>query len=165
MIKRLENLDEYLLMALLFASTALIFVQVVMRYVFMNSLSWSEELARYMYVWQTWLAASYAVRKGRHLRITSLTDKLKAPTSIIIELAVIVLWFCFSVYLCAKSVDLVSMIRMQGQTSPAMDMPMWFAYLAVPVGTALMALRLVQSFAQNIRKLKGATDAAEEEDL
>jgi TRAP-type C4-dicarboxylate transport system permease small subunit len=153
MKKLFANLDEYILLSMLAFSTTLIFFQVLMRYVFNSSLSWSEELARYLYVWQTWLAASYAVKKGRHLRVTSLVDIAKGRKRICIELLVLALWLCFAVFLCLKSASLCSMIFKQGQTSVALNLPMWIAYSAVPAGTALMSFRLVQQIAANIKGL------------
>jgi TRAP-type C4-dicarboxylate transport system permease small subunit len=154
MKKIIANLDEYILLSMLAFSTTLIFFQVVMRYVFSNSLSWSEELARYMYVWQTWVASSYAVKKGRHLRVTSLVDKAKGKKRTYIELLVLVLWLCFAVFLCVKAVSLCSVLFGRGQTSPALGIPMWVAYSAIPAGTALMSFRLIQEIIANINKLK-----------
>ena len=55
MLKKLwDNLEEYILVYSMMFSVALVFVQVIMRYVFSNSLSWSEELARYLFLWQIW---------------------------------------------------------------------------------------------------------------
>lgn len=154
MKKILQNLDEYFLMMMLSSSTLLIFFQVIMRYVFKNSLYWSEELARYMYVWQTWVAASYAVKKGRHLRISSAVDKINGRKRVLIELLVISLWFAFSIFLCIKGIELCSLIFAQGQRSSAINLPMWLAYMAVPTGAALMAFRLIQQFFLNMAKLK-----------
>jgi TRAP-type C4-dicarboxylate transport system permease small subunit len=154
MKKIIENLDEYLLMTMLATSTTLIFFQVVMRYIFRDSLTWSEELVRYMYVWQTWIAASYAVKKGRHLRITSLVDLAKGRSREYIELMVLTLWLCFSIFLCYKSFSLCQILFDRGQTSPAMSIPMWFAYSAIPVGTLLMAYRLIRQLLLIINQLK-----------
>ncbi|MDR1943286.1 MAG: TRAP transporter small permease [Synergistaceae bacterium] len=159
MKKIIANLDEYVLMTMLAFSTTLIFLQVVMRYVFRDSLSWSEELARYMYVWQTWVASSYAVKRGRHLRITSLADKAPGRFRVVIEIGVLLLWLAFSIFLCCLSVSLCRMIFNQGQTSTAMGVPMWIAYLAVPIGTVLMSFRLVQQLVINFSKLKTSGDA------
>lgn len=154
MKKLIENLDEYVLMTMLAFSTTLIFLQVVMRYVFGNSLSWSEELARYMYVWQTWVASSYAVKRGRHLRITSLVDLTARRRRVLIEIAVLAIWLAFSIFLCYMSSSLCQKIFNQGQVSSAMGLPMWIAYLAIPAGTVLMSFRLVQQLARNAVKLK-----------
>jgi TRAP-type C4-dicarboxylate transport system permease small subunit len=159
MKKVIENLDEYILMAMLAFSTALIFLQVVMRYVFGNSLSWSEELARYMYVWQTWVASSYAVKRGRHLRITSLVDLAARRRRVLIEMAALTIWLAFSVFLCYMSSTLCQKIFTQGQVSSAMGLPMWIAYLAIPAGAVLMSFRLVQQLARNAAKLKTFADA------
>ena len=83
-----DHFEEFLLIYSLMVSVALVFLQVVMRRVFNNSLYWSEELARYLYVWQTWLGVSYAARNGTHLRITILKDRLPAGMQKILELFV-----------------------------------------------------------------------------
>ena len=142
------NLDEYLMISMLAVSTALIFAQVVMRYVFGYSLSWSEELARYMFVWQTWVSTGYAVKKRRHIRITSLVDLTTGTTRALLELIVLAIWFAFSVFLGYESLGLCGMLYNQGQTSTAIGLPMWIAYLSVPVGSIIMAYQIVREFAR-----------------
>ena len=56
-----EKLEEYFLVISMIAMVVIIFLQVVMRYVFNNSLTWSEEIARYIFLWQIWIGVSYAV--------------------------------------------------------------------------------------------------------
>ena len=81
MLKKLwNNMEEYLLVYSLMLSVGLVFIQVVMRYVFSNSLSWSEELARYLFLWQIWVGASYAVKEHRHLRIELIQDFIHDPS-------------------------------------------------------------------------------------
>ena len=152
--KILKNLDEYILILMLGISTTVIFLQVIMRYVFQNSLSWSEEFARYLFVWQTWLSAGYAVKKGRHLRITSVIDMTSGKKRVLMELFVLVLWFAFTAFLCANSAMLCVMIYNQGQISTALRIPMWIGYLAIPVGAAYMALQLICEFIRFYRELK-----------
>ena len=54
---------------LIFAMSIIIFIQVVCRYVFQNSLTWSEEMARYMFVWLVYFSVSYTARREKHIRI------------------------------------------------------------------------------------------------
>ena len=62
--KFLYNFEEYFVVWTMAIMTILVFIQVVMRYVFSNSLSWSEELARFIFLWVSWIGASYAVKEG-----------------------------------------------------------------------------------------------------
>lgn len=139
-----NKFEENLLYISLVFSVALIFVQVVMRYVFSNSLSWSEEVARYVFIWQTWLGASYAVRKKRHLRVEALADRFCGVSRKVIEIAVLLLWIFFGCFLVIKGYQLTRMIFIRGQISAALGMPMAIAYAAVPVGSLFMTLRLIR---------------------
>jgi len=141
--KHLNNAEEYLLVASLAFNVALIFLRVVMRYVFRNSLSWSEELARYVFLWQTWLGASYAVREHRHLRVEILADRLKGRARLLFELLVLFIWFGFSLFLAYEGTVITLFLVDSGQLSAAMQIPISWAYASVPVGCGLMALRLL----------------------
>ena len=74
--KLIENLEENVLVFSYLCTIPLLTAQVVARYVFNHSLAWSEELARYIFIWQVWLGSAYCVVKNRHIRIDVFTDKL-----------------------------------------------------------------------------------------
>ena len=141
--KWFDNAEEYLLVGSLAFNVVLVFFQVVMRYVFQNSLSWSEELARYIFLWQTWLGASYAVREHRHLRVEMLADWFKGRSRLVFELFVLLVWFGFSAFLAYQGYRMTAFLAQSGQSSAAMQIPISWAYASVPVGCGLMALRLV----------------------
>ena len=65
-----NNLEEYLLVVSLVINVLLVFLQVIMRTVFKNSLTWSEELSRYIFIWQIWLGARIALKYNEHIRVT-----------------------------------------------------------------------------------------------
>ncbi|WP_207642555.1 TRAP transporter small permease [Inediibacterium massiliense] len=77
------------------AMVGVICFQVIMRYVFNNSLSWSEELGKFLFVWLSWLGISIGHRRKEHIQITLLIDKLpyklKKLIEAITELIVIVI--------------------------------------------------------------------------
>ena len=60
----LDHVEEFFMIPLIFAMSIIIFIQVVCRYVFQNSLTWSEEMARYMFVWLGYFSVSYTARKA-----------------------------------------------------------------------------------------------------
>lgn len=143
LVKMYDKFEENLLYISLAFTVALIFIQVVMRYVFSNSLSWSEEVARYLFIWQTWVGASYAVRKKRHLRVEALVDRFHGTPRKILELIVLALWIFFGCFLVLKGYQLTKMISLRGQVSAALGIPMAVAYAAVPVGSFFMTVRLI----------------------
>ncbi len=139
-----DHFEEFLLIYSLMVSVALVFLQVVMRRVFNNSLYWSEELARYLYVWQTWLGVSYAARNGTHLRITILKDRLPAGMQKILELFVTLVWLGFGIFVIYQGMGVVGTIAGFGQKSSALKIPMQFCYASIPVGMFLMCIRIVE---------------------
>jgi len=142
-LKTLHAIEVSFLVYSFLFSTFLVFAQVVMRYVFSYSLPWSEELSRYIYLWQIWIGASYAVAEGRHLRISMILDKLTIATRSKLEISVYIVWLGFSIYLVITGMDVVQKIFASGQLSPALRMPMAYAYASVPIGAAMMSIHLI----------------------
>lgn len=156
-----EKLEEYIMVVMVVVMTALIFIQVVMRYIFQNSLAWTEELARYLFLWSIWLGASYGIRTKGHIRLTVLTAKFNQKVQAVIEVVVNIIWFLFVVFLIVKGYELVAKIYSSGQISTALHLPMWIAYASVPVGCTLMAFRMLQSGYKAIKGKKEKKEAEE----
>lgn len=144
LIKLWDHLEEIFLIPSLMFSVALIFLQVIMRYVVGSSLTWSEELARYIYIWQTWIGVSYAARNGSHLRITMIRDRLPPKAQQILELFVVLVWIGFAVFVIVQGITAVETITRFGQVSSALQIPMQICYFSIPVGMTLMIARLIE---------------------
>lgn len=139
----LDRIEEYFLVSCVAFMTILVFIQVVMRYVFQNSLTWSEELARYLFLWLSWVGASFAVRERTHFRVQMFIDKLPAGARKSMEVFILMIWFSFSVFLAYQGMKLASILLVRNQLSPAMQVPIGYAYASVPVGALLMAVRVL----------------------
>jgi TRAP-type C4-dicarboxylate transport system permease small subunit len=74
-----------------------VIAQVVWRYVFNNPLTWSEELARYLFIWCAFLGWLIASRRGSHLAMTFVVDRLpvSAQASIAVVVQLATLWFAW----------------------------------------------------------------------
>ncbi|MGE5843805.1 MAG: TRAP transporter small permease, partial [Syntrophaceae bacterium] len=68
----LETAIRWTVVALLAVMVASIGSQVFARYLFHQSLYWTEELGRHVMVWMIFLASVICVRRGHHLSITLL---------------------------------------------------------------------------------------------
>ncbi len=118
--------------------------QVIFRYVLLQPLPWSEELARYLMVWVACLAASEAYIKGHHVGVTMILHAMKPGIRkmmiLFIHLAVAVLMGVI-VYQ-----GFVLSFLLHDQLSPALEIPMTWPYMAVPVGACLMLIQALALF-------------------
>lgn len=156
--KFLDNFEEYFCVWTMAIMTVLVFIQVVMRYIFSNSLSWSEELARFIFLWLSWIGASYAVKERSHFRVEMFANMMKGEKRRIFEYFILIIWFAFSFVLAWLGSELVLFIHESEQASAAMDIPMTWPYASVPVGCALMCVRLM---VEMYKIYKGAPVGAE----
>ena len=63
--------------AVLLAAIALIVaLEVVSRYILNVSLAWSEEIARHLFIWASFLGAGVALKRGAHIGVDSLVTRL-----------------------------------------------------------------------------------------
>ncbi len=154
--KTLKWLDEYaelgICVLLISGMTLLIFVQVIMRYVFSNSLSWSEELARFTFIWMVYLGISYACKHMKHIKIESalfLFPKKWRGGVVILGDAIL---FLFAIFVVYKGIDIVKFQHIS--KSPALHIPMSFIYAAPVVGFCLAAFRQAQTILFRIREIR-----------
>lgn len=150
--KFLDNFEEYFVVWTMALMTILVFFQVVMRYVFSNSLSWSEELARFIFMWLSWIGASYAVKERSHFRVEMFANFFKGEARKKFELLVLFVWFGFSMIMTYLGTQFLFFLVETGQTSAAMEIPMEWVYASVPVGCGLMSLRLIAEIVKIIKK-------------
>lgn len=159
--KFLDNIEENLLLFMLAILVMVIFMQVVMRYLFQSSLSWSEEFGRYLFIWLTWMSTGYAVRQHRHLRIEIFSDFLSKRGKIILNITAMIIWCAFGIFLVNKGWAITSLLWRRGQITAALEIPMAVTYASVPFGAGIMSLRLVDEIISAFHKLSkiGAKEA------
>lgn len=148
-----DNLEEFIIIPLIFAMSFIIFIQVIARYVFHNSLTWSEELARYLFVWLVYFSVSFTARRQKHIRIDAAINLYPKAMRPIIEIVSEVIVLAFSVFIAVTGVTVFQKIEWSGQMSPAIGLPMQFVYAAPMVGMALTAIRQLQCIIEKIGKL------------
>ncbi|WP_028585544.1 TRAP transporter small permease [Desulfogranum mediterraneum] len=136
--RRLNTWIEYLLASLGMTMALVVIAQVFCRYVLNSSLFWSEELARYLLVWLSFLGATTAYYRGAHPGVDLVSRRLPAAGR----------WFCrllthlislalFGIIILA-GVQFAYFIRLQ--ISPALGLPKWIVLAVIPIsGIILLA--------------------------
>ena len=152
MFKAIDDyLEETILLILLVLMTAIMGVQIVSRYVFQNSLTWSEELVRYMFVWSAFLGVPFCIKHGLSIKVDQFRNLFPVPLQRILmyidKIIIFVLFLVMFIYSCL----VVKASYLSGQTSPAMQIPMWIVQLSVCVSSLLSMMRSIQNFVNLIR--------------
>ena len=140
---------EYLLFGLGLTMTVVVAVQVFCRYVLNQSLFWSEELARYLLVWLSFLGASVAYRRQAHPGIDVLYAKLPAAwqriTAATVHLASLSLFAVMIFFGCRFAY----FVRLQ--ISPALYLPKWIVFSIIPISGCILMVHginfLLQEYA------------------
>ena len=152
-----EHLEEYILVILSIFTVVIIFSQVVLRYIFSSSLPWSEEIARYAFIWMIYVGVSYGVKRQKHLSVDVITMLFNNKGKIIINMIANVLFLIFALVITYYGIDIVGRITRE---SAALGIPMEYVYLALVVGMILTAIRLLQNIYKNYIELKNDGDDA-----
>lgn len=140
----IDKMLFHVLSAGLAALVGICFVQVLARYMLNASFSWAEEVSILLMVWATWGGACLAVKRGSHLRILILVDRVKPKNRLILHLALNCLTIPFLVVIAITSRTIISgMANMTLFSLPGV--PMNVMYISVPVGCVLMIYYVLRS--------------------
>lgn len=170
----LNHLEEWLIATLIAAATGLIFIAVMHRYgagesivlsrwatahgmtwlatlsmtvfTFLSELdlSWAQELCIYMFIWMAKFGAAYGVRTGIHVGVDLLVNRLPEHSRKHVILFALLCGALFTGMIAAFGASFVKEMFHTGQQSNDLEAPMWFVYLAIPLGSGLMCFRFLQ---------------------
>ncbi|KUO50127.1 MAG: hypothetical protein APF76_06580 [Desulfitibacter sp. BRH_c19] len=140
----IDNFEENLIVILLPLMVLLVFIATFFRYTGFMTISWAEELARYMMIWIIYLGIGTGAKKNSHFAVEVfyklMPEKVHKYFKILRTIVIIV--FCSTVV--SLAINLIKAQMAMGQSSPSLGIPIWIAYAAIPIGCSLMALRSIQ---------------------
>ena len=119
----------------------LAFTNVVLRYFFEMSITWAGELTNYLFMWSALFGAAYGFKKGVHISVTMLLEKLPP----FLAKAILMCAHAFSAaYLLLMSYlgyELIIMLVGFGEVSIDLKIPMWIPHLVLPLASFGAAFR------------------------
>ncbi len=154
MRKFIDNFEEYAILVLFPIMVVVVLTATFARYSRLFSMFWGEEVARYVMVYLGYIGIALAMKRRAHIGVAVLTDRVKSKAGkrlVIFLQAVIILVFCGII-----TAFLLTIIQKQlvvGQTSPALMLPIWVPYGGVPLGMVLLAIRTIQAYWGDWRRL------------
>lgn len=152
------HFEEWLLIILSTVMTVVIASQVFMRHVMNSSLSWSEELARYCFIWLVYIGISYGVKMQRHIKVDVVLQFIKEKQKVVLGIIANLIFLAFSIIIIIYGYNISQQLLGWGQVSPALHFPIGLVYMATPVGFALTSIRLIQQIVYQVLTLMGKRD-------
>ena len=120
------------------------------RYVFNQSIYFSEELNEFLIVIVTFMGLGYATRKGIHIRMSAIYDalpvKLRKALMIVIALTTSVMMALLAWY----ALEYVQKVAARGRITPALQLPLYLTYVWVVLGLALASFQYLLTALRNL---------------
>lgn len=129
--------------------------QVFSRFVLQNPSSFTEELARYMLIWIGILGAAYVAGQKLHLAIDLLSTKLTGKSKSVLEIFIQLCIFVFSFFVMViGGIRLVYITLQLNQISAALQLPLGYVYLVLPISGILMMFYSICFIVDEVKKIK-----------
>lgn len=154
-----EKIENMVMSAGLLFISAIVFANVIARYFFQNSFTWSEELARYLVVWITFFGISSCARYGTHVNVDLLQTWLKGRAKIIHQAIIYIMCMAVSIYMTFISISFTWTQFLGGNRSISVAIPIWLIYLSTCIGFLFMSY----VYLRKLMKLIGDYEKAKED--
>ena len=133
---RTSSLIEKLTAWILGIIIVTMFSQVVFRYLLNQSLYWSEEIVRYLFIWLVFLGGALVIKDDGHIGIDFLLLKLPRKFSTGLKMAGNIVIILTSIFFTVTGFILV--YKLKGSYSAALGLPVnWFLYAALPLASVI----------------------------
>lgn len=143
--KFFDNIESYICQLLLATFVCLLFAQIVSRQLFGYSISWTEELSVYLFVWFVFFGASYAARLAAHNRVTFQYKIMPKALTVLLEILSDLIWVAFNIYFVYLSYSFIFETPiMKFWKSQTLGVPMKYIFLILPIAFSLLTIRILQ---------------------
>ena len=148
-------LEEYILAILLLSMALIMGIQVFSRFVLRESLSWTEELTRYLFIWAGFLSVSYCSKRCISIKIEQFVARFSRRTKAVIKVVNHTCELLFFFYMIPFAWSYMMSAVESGQVSPALSIPMYYVQAAPFVSFVLVAFRILQRWIIEFRIARG----------
>ncbi len=149
-----ENAERWALLTFYVILVAAMSIEVVRRELFAYSSIWGEEIVRYSFIYLAWIGAASAVRERAHIRIDVIMHYLGPRTKALVYMFGDIVMFAVACVALYWSFETVAVSWKFGSVTDGLRISKVWFLMAVPVGFALVILRLLQSFIHDFNSLR-----------
>jgi C4-dicarboxylate transporter DctQ subunit len=149
-LKVLDWLCDISSLIILYVTVVVIFVQVICRYVLQVALPWTEEFARYAFLWLIFLANALAERQKEHFRVSYFVEQAPRRLRYVFWAFGEILIFIFFIWLLMDSLQFVQMGKRM--ISTVMQLRLDWVYWGLPVAVILSLLNRSRNIVTVLRE-------------
>ncbi len=149
-LKLLDWLCDISSLIILYVTVVVIFVQVICRYVLQVALPWTEEFARYAFLWLIFLANALAERQKEHFRVSYFVEQAPRRLRYVFWAFGEILIFTFFIWLLMDSLLFVQMGKRM--ISTVMQLRLDWVYWGLPVAVILSLLNRSRNIVAVLRE-------------
>jgi TRAP-type C4-dicarboxylate transport system permease small subunit len=153
-----QNFEGYVATVMLIAYTLLISYTIFQRLTFQDPPQFTLSVTLFLFTWMTWLTAGWAIRHESHFRFTLLRSTVSDRANYLLRYLDLVAWVGFAGIITRYSIPLVLDRMEYGREILGTPIPLWTAYLAIPVGMGIVIVRAIQRFVQIRRAYEDGED-------
>lgn len=155
MLSKIEKLVACVCVSIM---AVLVFVNVIARYVFGNSLAVSDEMSTYLFVLMSFMGTDVAARRKAHLGLSIVTDHVSPRARLIISMVMYAISALFCLLIVIFGIQMVISQYQMGQETATMQWPEWIYGSFVPVGAAFAMMAFLQTMVQMYKEFKAEED-------
>jgi C4-dicarboxylate transporter, DctQ subunit len=137
--------DQAAILILLAGLVAVVSLQVASRFILKIPIEWSEEIARFIFIWFCWLGSSYATLKFHHIRITAHLRVLPPRLARAVMIAGDLLWIGFNLFVVVAGVMYLYSTIQFPYRAMVTEINMFWIFLPIPVIFVVFTLRVIQN--------------------
>lgn len=147
-----QNIEKSVILISYAAMAGIIFVEVIRRFFFNEQAAWSTTIPIYLFLWITWMGASYNTLRRSHLRFSEIRERMSYKAQFACLVLDALCWFLMGAIVIYFSVEQViisydNFAIVQGTD----DVMQWWFYMATPVAWSLLLIRVMQNLWQDYR--------------
>ena len=148
----LDRIVKILVFAAIVGMIVVISLQIVCRVLF-DSLTWSEEVSRYLLVWATFLGATMAYKRGMHIAVTFVVESTPGKMKKVLNVLSVVLSLVFFFIALRYGIEYISL--QTSQVSAALRIPMKYVYTVIPCSFMIMLIHGLSAINNIVKDIPG----------
>lgn len=150
-------MERAIIVVAFFIMVVVTFAQVVARFIFNDPISWSEEVARFLFVWITMMGASHAVAYSKHFCVDFLISRFSPTGQRRVGWFIALCVLLFAALMVGYGGYVTQFTRFQ--VSPALLIPMTYPYLCIPLAGLFTIVHVIANLAAGRNEAAAETAA------